>query len=68
MTNSANSVASEESKAKPRRGNSRGGGGRGQNRPQYRSFEHDIQGALPGWYKPPDWDVKPARHGWKAEK
>ncbi|KAI3324903.1 hypothetical protein HD806DRAFT_553134 [Xylariaceae sp. AK1471] len=58
----ASTTPSEESKSeaseqkKPHRGNFRRGRGR-----QYRSVEYEIQGSLPGWYKPPAWDRRPAR-------
>ncbi|KAI0454577.1 hypothetical protein F5B21DRAFT_475142 [Xylaria acuta] len=65
-TGGAAGEGGEALKQKPRRG----GGGRGQiQQNQCRSFEQDIiQGPLPGWYKPPDWDVKPARHDRNGEK
>lgn len=61
------SVSSEESKNstwKPRREDSE----RGQIQHHPSSVESEIQGPLPAWYKPPAWDVRPARHDFKKGK
>ncbi|KAI0552604.1 hypothetical protein F4679DRAFT_73605, partial [Xylaria curta] len=51
-----------------KKGGKKGGKRRGQHRQHQKSSEEEIQGPLPGWYKPPSWDVKPKRRDQKKAK